>query len=106
MSTTAPELTSAEIKAFKAQAHHLSPVVMIGAAGLTDAVLSEISLALDAHELIKVRAVGDSREERKTIMDRICAELACAPVQSIGKQLVFYRKRPEKDNKDEPYVPK
>jgi RNA-binding protein len=99
-------LTPAQTKALKAQAHHLSPVVMIGAAGLTEAVLAEISVALTAHELIKVRVAGDDRDERKAIMARICDELACAPVQSIGKQLVLYRKRPEKDDTSDVHVPK
>lgn len=106
MPSSAPELTNAKIKALKAQAHHLSPVVMIGSAGLTDAVLNELSVALNAHELIKVRVTGDSREERKAIMERICNQLACAPIQSIGKQLIVYRQRPDHPEKNEPHVPK
>jgi putative YhbY family RNA-binding protein len=102
----APVLTPAQTKALKAQAHHLSPVVMIGAAGLTDSVLAEISVALTAHELIKVRVAGDDRDERKSIMARICDELACAPVQSIGKQLVLYRKKPDTDKDSDIHVPK
>lgn len=101
-----PVLTPAQTKALKAQAHHLSPVVMIGAAGLTDSVLAEISVALTAHELIKVRVAGDDREERKSIMARICDQLACAPVQSIGKQLVLYRKKPDTDKGSDIHVPK
>jgi putative YhbY family RNA-binding protein len=68
---------------------------MIGEAGLTEAVLKEISSSLDAHGLIKVRVFGDDREERVAIYERICAELDAAPVQHIGKLLVLYR--PKKD---------
>jgi putative YhbY family RNA-binding protein len=69
---------------------------MIGADGLTEAVMKEISSSLDAHGLIKVRVFGDDREARIEIYERICAELDAAPVQHIGKLLVLYR--PKKDD--------
>jgi putative YhbY family RNA-binding protein len=68
---------------------------MIGEAGLTEAVLKEISSSLDAHGLIKVRVFGDDREERVAIYERICEELDAAPVQHIGKLLVLYRPKKE-----------
>ena len=85
------KLTPAERSALRAQAHGLNPVVMIGEAGLTEAVLKEIASSLDAHGLIKVRVFGDDREERIAIYERICEELDAAPVQHIGKLLVLYR---------------
>jgi RNA-binding protein len=48
----------------KAKAHHLNPVVTIGDKGLSKPVLKELDIALDAHELIKVRIHSDDREER------------------------------------------
>jgi putative YhbY family RNA-binding protein len=89
------KLTPVERTALRAEAHGLNPVVMIGEAGLTEAVLKEISSSLDAHGLIKVRVFGDDREERVAIYERICEELDAAPVQHIGKLLVLYR--PKKD---------
>ena len=82
-------------KSLKARAHHLKPVVMIGAAGLTKAVLREIDTALTAHELIKVRAAAEDREQRRGMADTIAGSLEARFVQSIGHVLVFYRKRPE-----------
>ena len=84
-------------KALKARAHHLDPVVLIGDAGLTPAVLREIDSALKSHELIKVRMSGDDRDVRSAAYESICAELLCAPVQHIGKLLVLYRASPDKD---------
>jgi RNA-binding protein len=89
------KLTPAERSALRAEAHGLNPVVMIGEAGLTEAVLKEISSSLDAHGLIKVRVFGDEREERVAIYEQICEELDCAPVQHIGKLLVLYRPKKE-----------
>jgi putative YhbY family RNA-binding protein len=90
-----PELSPVERKALKARAHHLDPVVMIGDAGLTPAVMREINIALSSHELIKVRVLGDDREARLEMYQTMCAELDAAPVQSIGKLLVLFRPKPE-----------
>ena len=46
----------------RARAHNLDPVVSIAENGLTDAVLKEIEVSLNAHELIKIRVYGDDRE--------------------------------------------
>jgi RNA-binding protein len=87
-------LTPAERRALKARAHHLQPVVIIGDAGLTPAVLSEINRALTSHELIKIRVLGDDREARGELIGSICGELDASPVQRIGKILVIFRPRP------------
>lgn len=88
---TAPLLTPAQRSALRAQAHHLKPVVMIGEAGLSQAVLAETDAALRAHQLVKIRVLGDERAARAKLMDSVCAALGCAPVQSIGKLLVVFR---------------
>jgi putative YhbY family RNA-binding protein len=88
-------LTSAERRALRARAHPLHPVIMIGEAGLTPAVLKEIDSALKSHELIKIRVPGADRTARGALIDEICAALDASPVQHIGKILVIFRPRPE-----------
>ena len=90
-------LTPKERKEHRAQAHHLSPVVMIGADGLTPAVLKEADAALNAHALIKVRVLGDDRTQREAMYQQMADELNAAPIQHIGKLLVFWRPQPEKE---------
>ena len=51
-------------KELKKKAYALKPIIMIGQNGLTDAVINEIDIALNAHQLIKVRAKGSAKEER------------------------------------------
>lgn len=85
------ELTPVQRKFLKAQAHTLKPVVMIGAGGLSAAVLKEIDRALDAHELIKVRVLNDDRDAREAWQAEICRQLECAAVQHLGKLLLIYR---------------
>lgn len=93
------KLTPAQRCAFRADAHALSPVVMIGEAGLTPAVLKEIAMNLDAHGLIKVRVFGDDRVARIAMYETICEQLDAAPIQHIGKLLVLYR--PKKEAQEE-----
>ncbi|MDO4637023.1 MAG: YhbY family RNA-binding protein [Lautropia sp.] len=88
-------LEKAERKALSAHAHALNPVVLLGAAGLTPAVLQEIDRALTAHELIKVRLTGMDREARQTASEQISHDTCSATVQLIGSMLVLYRPRPE-----------
>lgn len=89
------KLTPAERSALRAEAHALNPIVLIGEAGLTPAVIKEIELGLDSHGLIKVRVFGDDREARIAMYGTICADLGAAPVQHIGKLLVIYRPKKE-----------
>lgn len=90
------QLSVAERKAHRAEAHHLDPVVMIGNDGLTPAVKKEIDASLKAHGLIKVRVQGDDREAREAMYLQVCDELGAAPIQHIGKLLVLWRPKPEK----------
>ena len=88
----------ADKKKLKACAHRLKPVVIIGQAGLNQAVLNETELALDAHELIKVK-IRAEREERLQIRDQICSETGAEPIQTIGQIVVIYRKNPKKQKR-------
>ena len=88
-------LSPIERKKLKARAHALDPTIHLGGKGLTEAVIAEIGRALDAHELIKVRAGGMERRAREAALAEICARLVAQPVQHIGKVLVVYRKKPD-----------
>lgn len=66
---------------------------MIGQSGLTATVLAEIELALDAHELIKVK-IRAERDERKMIIEKICSDTGAELIQTIGQIAVIYRLNP------------
>ena len=88
-------LSSKRRSELRAEAHKLTPVVIIGDKGLTDEVVAEIDRSLKAHELIKVRAATASRENREAWLEAICGRLQAHPVQRIGKVLVVYRENPK-----------
>ena len=88
-------LTEKFKRELKAKAHHLNPVVTIGDKGLSKPVLNELNIALDAHELIKVRMHSEDRDERKSIMIEIAKSLDATPINQIGKILIIFRKNEE-----------
>ena len=90
----APPLTTKERASLKARAHALEPVVRIGHAGVTDAVVAEIDRALQAHELIKVKVGEGDRNERALHADTIGARTGAAVVQRVGRVLILWRPRP------------
>ena len=98
---SAIQLTPTERKVHRALAHHLDPVVMIGNDGLTPSVLKEIDLALNSHGLIKVRVLGDDRNQRESMFHKLADQLGAAPIQHIGKLLIFWRPQPEKEKKSD-----
>jgi RNA-binding protein len=78
-------------KHLKALAHHRNPVVQVGNAGITTAVIKEIEVALGHHELIKIRLPGVAREARTEMLKKICAVTGADAVQEIGRMAVIYR---------------
>lgn len=91
-------LTSRQRALLKARAHSLEPVVQVGAAGASGAVVAEVERALAAHGLIKVRLAGADRESRHALTEELCARTGAAAVQQVGRVLVLWRPRPD----DEP----
>jgi len=64
---------------------------MISNKGLSESVLKEINVSLDAHELIKIKVMGDDRVLRAQLLTDICEQTNSIAVHHIGKQLVIYR---------------
>lgn len=89
-------LTPAQRKEHRAAAHHLDPVVMVGADGATAAVEKELDAALNAHGLVKVRVFSDDRAAREALLAELAEKLSAAPIQHIGKLLVLWRPIPPK----------
>ncbi len=76
--------------------HHLKPVVMVGQNGLSESVLNEIEIALDVHELIKIKLSGGDRDDRQSMIEAICEKTGAELIHSIGHVAAFYRRHPKK----------
>jgi RNA-binding protein len=90
-----PELSERQRRHLRGLAHPLKPVIRLGNAGLTDAVVAETERALHDHELIKVKAPGGDREARDTLFATLAQRSGSAVVHRIGHVAVLYRPRTE-----------
>lgn len=92
-------LKPAQKRYLRGQAHHLKPVLQSGAKGVTDAFIAEVGVALDQHELIKLKLAAGDREERATMIEQVTAATGASLVQSIGHTVILFRR-----NRDEPKI--
>lgn len=90
------ELNTQQRQALKAQAHHLKPVIMIGQKGLHAALSDELELALNHHELVKIKIAAD-RDSANAIVAQLLEQTGATLIQRIGGTATLYRKRPEKE---------
>jgi RNA-binding protein len=79
----------------RAEAHHLSPLVHIGASGVTDSVLQTIDDAVRTHELVKVAVGRHEGLEAREIASALAEALGAVVVQVIGRKVTVYRHNPE-----------
>ncbi len=87
------QLSEKQKKHLRRLAHPLHPLVMLGNAGLTDAVVSELDRALADHELVKVSARVGERTARDATLEELARRTQASMVQRIGHVGVFYRRR-------------
>ena len=84
-------LTEPFKRELRGRGHALKPVVSIGNAGLSKAVLREIELSLEHHELMKIKIGGTDRDTRRHMIDEICKTFGAELVQAIGHIALIYR---------------
>lgn len=89
-------LSNKQIKFLRGVAHHIRPVVMVGQNGLSDNVKAEIRLALEQHELVKIKLAGFDATQRKQAVVDISESQHAQCVQAIGGIAVFFKHNPEK----------
>jgi RNA-binding protein len=90
-------LSPSQRRYLRSLAHDLSPVILLGAKGATDAVLKELDLALSHHELVKVKLSGGDKDEREQQIEFLSQGTRAESVQQIGHIVVLFRR-----NEDEP----
>ena len=90
-------LTNAQTRFLRGQAHELKAILQVGGKGITDALVAEVSFALEQHELIKVKIAAEDREVRDAMIDELAQRAEAALVQRIGHTAILYR--PSKDKR-------
>ena len=84
-------LSEKQKRFLRQQAHHRKVIVIIGQHGMSDNVISEVDLALQHHELVKVRINTSDRDTRHALIEQIAQRTHSHVIQKIGHLGVFYR---------------
>ncbi|WP_449428306.1 ribosome assembly RNA-binding protein YhbY [Rhodanobacter umsongensis] len=92
-------LSSSQIRYLRSLAHDLSPVILLGNKGASEAVVKELGLTLDIHELVKVKLSGGDKDERQAQIDVLVNGTGAQKIHLIGHVVVLFRR-----NDDEPKI--
>ncbi|HYJ41532.1 MAG TPA: YhbY family RNA-binding protein [Steroidobacteraceae bacterium] len=87
------ELSERQRKYLRGLGHALNPVLLIGNAGVTPAVIAEAKRALHDHELIKVKFRGAERAARDAGLAELAATTESVLLQRIGHTGLYYKRR-------------
>jgi RNA-binding protein len=93
-------LTETQKKHLRGLAHKLKPVVMVGQHGLKETIFEEVDIALDAHELIKIKVSVGDRDERDAIIQEICDRSNSILLQRVGNIAIIFRRNPKRPRID------
>ena len=91
-------LDKTQIKQLKALAHKLKPIVTVGQHGMKESINDEIAIALDFHQLIKVKINLGDRDERDQLVKELNTHHKAELIQRIGNIAVLYRRNFDKEN--------
>lgn len=88
-------LTGKQKRYLRSLAHHLDPIMQVGKGGVSDNMLDQVSLALEARELIKVSILNNCEEDKDNVAEQLAEGTGSELVQLIGKTVVLYRESTE-----------
>ena len=80
-------------KYLRGLAHGLKPVVQVGQAGVTAAVIAAVDDALEHAELIKVRL--HEPEDKKAMATELAARAGAELCGMVGHTVILYRRHPD-----------
>jgi RNA-binding protein len=90
------DLSSRQRAHLRSLAHHLKPILQVGADGVTPPVAASVDEAFNTRELLKVKVLDGAHEDVRTTADALAEALeGVHVVQTIGRTVVLYRPFPE-----------
>jgi RNA-binding protein len=92
-------ITGKERAELRAEAHHLDPLVHIGAQGITPTLVRSLDDALRTRELVKVQLGRPADEKPRAIAERLAQGSGAVVVQVIGRTATLYRENPDLERK-------
>ncbi|CAM3132000.1 YhbY family RNA-binding protein [Streptobacillus felis] len=91
-------MNSKERNFLRKRAHGLEPVVRVGKEGVTDTVIQSIKEYIEKNELMKVKLLQNSLEDvTMELVNEIEAKAKCVFVGSVGKIMIFFKEKRDKN---------
>jgi RNA-binding protein len=90
------KLTEKQRRHLRGLGHALKPIIFIGQAGASAAVVAETARALHDHELVKVRVTGMERDARDEALESLASGTQSEMVGRIGHTAILYRRNTAK----------
>ena len=88
----AEKLTNPELRALKAKAQLLKPMLKVGKDGLSPAFVNAVRDALEHHELVKVK-FDEFKEQKKELGPKLAAAVAAHVIMQVGHVIVLFRRK-------------
>ncbi|MGQ0715588.1 MAG: ribosome assembly RNA-binding protein YhbY [Gemmatimonadaceae bacterium] len=92
-------ITGKERAELRAEAHHLDPLVHIGAQGITPSLIASLDDALRTRELVKIQLGRPVEEKPRALAAKLAQDTGATVVQVIGRTATLYRENPELERK-------
>ena len=86
-------LTGKQRRHLRALGHHLDPVVQVGKEGISEGLVSALDVALETHELIKVKLGESAGADRRALGAAVAEAAGGELVQVLGRTVLVYRRR-------------
>ena len=93
-------LTSKQRAYLRGMAQQLDTIFQVGKSGISENMCEQISNALEARELIKLRVLENSEYTAKEAANEIAEMVGADVVQVIGTRFVLYRESVDKKRID------
>lgn len=77
-------------------ANNLDPIFQVGKNGVEETFLKQLTEALEARELIKIKVLENSGLGAREVSNYICEKIGCEGIQAIGSKIVLYKKSSKK----------
>ena len=89
-------ITSKQRAYLRSLAQSLDTIFQVGKGGITEEMCTQISNALEARELIKLRVLDNSGYTAKEAASEIASVIGCEVVSCVGTRFVLYKESTKK----------
>ncbi len=97
-------LTSKQRAYLRTLASHLDCIFQIGKGGISEEMIKQISNALEARELIKIRTLDNCEYSTREAAEKLALETGADVVITVGSRFVLYRESEKRKRIDLDHV--